>query len=125
MLIPNNTLYHLKYWYKKEHGVNDDSGERILHPQFETETEFVTQNVKTDIADESKDISRDTAVIGHRDDYKHAIKTGCPVRIRLTPSEPSKVGSFWYEYGLPVHDGFECGFTFQVRINDCKSNPLI
>jgi hypothetical protein len=70
--------------------------------------------METDTPKVSENIARDTAVIGHRDYFQPAIVSGCPVRIRLTPSEPSKVGSIWYEYGLPVHDGFECGFTFQV-----------
>ena len=37
-----------------------------------------------------------------------------PVRVRLTPSRPSRAGSVWYHTPLPVNKGFQTLFTFQV-----------
>ena len=39
------------------------------------------------------------AVLGHRDEYSWAPFTehGCPVRVRLTPSEPYSRGAMWHK----------------------------
>lgn len=38
----------------------------------------------------------------------------CAVRSRLTPSGPSKAGSMWFRDTLPVANGFDTYFTFQI-----------
>lgn len=38
----------------------------------------------------------------------------CPVRVRLTPSNPNKVGAMWFTNPLPVALGFDTSFTFQI-----------
>jgi len=40
--------------------------------------------------------------------------TECFVRARLTPSGPSKAGSFWFVDPAPVTNGFDTYFTFQI-----------
>lgn len=40
--------------------------------------------------------------------------TGCSVRSRLTPSGPGKVGAMWYREEVPVSNGFDTYFSFQI-----------
>lgn len=49
----------------------------------------------------------------HRSDTKPAPKD-CAVRARLTPSGPSKAGSIWFLEPMPVNNGFDTYFTFQI-----------
>ncbi len=49
----------------------------------------------------------------HRSDTGSAPKE-CKVRIRLTPSGPSKAGSVWFVDQAPVRNGFDTYFTFQI-----------
>jgi hypothetical protein len=38
----------------------------------------------------------------------------CNSRIRLTPSGPGKAGSIWFRDDVPVNNGFDTYFTFQI-----------
>jgi hypothetical protein len=40
--------------------------------------------------------------------------TLCNVRVRLTPSGPSKAGALWFSEQVPVSGGFDTTFTFQI-----------
>jgi len=41
--------------------------------------------------------------------------TNCDqIRARLTPSNPTKVGSVWYREEVPINNGFDTYFTFQI-----------
>ncbi len=109
-------LCFLQYWYKEEHGLNDDGTQSIETPIAETEFQFSKETLETDVPSKSIKIARDEAIFGHRDNFLPKITTGCPTRARLTSSQPSRSGSMFYELGLPVYDGFECAFTYQVSI---------
>jgi hypothetical protein len=49
----------------------------------------------------------------HRGDTKTS-PSKCRGRVRLTPSGPSKAGSIWYRDDVPVNNGFDTYFTFQI-----------
>ncbi|EEY66956.1 uncharacterized protein PITG_17841 [Phytophthora infestans T30-4] len=54
-------------------------------------------------------------MLGHRDVFEASEeKRRCPVRLRLTASQPHQVSSVWYTQQLPVLQGFETRFTFQI-----------
>ncbi|KAG6965780.1 hypothetical protein JG687_00005230 [Phytophthora cactorum] len=60
-------------------------------------------------------IAVETAMLGHRDVFQASEeKRRCPVRLRLTASQPHQVSSVWYAQQLPVLQGFETRFTFQI-----------
>ncbi|KAF4318990.1 hypothetical protein BBO99_00006719 [Phytophthora kernoviae] len=60
-------------------------------------------------------IAVETAMLGHRDTFQASEeKLRCPVRLRLTASQPNQVSSVWYAQQLPVLEGFETRFTFQI-----------
>ena len=40
--------------------------------------------------------------------------TVCAVRSRLTPSGPGKTGAMWFRDEVPVSNGFDTYFTFQI-----------
>mmetsp|Transcript_25436 Transcript_25436/g.24326 ORF Transcript_25436/g.24326 Transcript_25436/m.24326 type:complete len:447 (-) Transcript_25436:165-1505(-) len=58
-------------------------------------------------------ITKTLAEFGHRNDTISS-PTACSVRTRLTPSGPSKAGSMWYRESVPVSNGFDTYFTFQI-----------
>lgn len=60
------------------------------------------------------DIALHVGVFGHRHDFDIGPNTLCSNRIRLTPSNPSKAGSVWYETRVPVFKGFETTFSWTI-----------
>ena len=96
------------------HGNMDDSSEVILPTTQEDDNFAQFQEVETDTKEGSERVSKDTALLGHRDVYGFAPDDGCRTRIRLTPSEPSKSGAVWHSRPLAVLLGFETKFTFQI-----------
>ncbi|ETW01019.1 hypothetical protein H310_06654 [Aphanomyces invadans] len=62
----------------------------------------------------TKHIASTTAMFGHRDTYQPSLQSECPVRVRLTGSQPHQASSVWYNDPLNVLDGFETRFTFQI-----------
>ena len=72
-----------------------------------------TIETNTDDEYSSSIVNRD-AKFGHKDTFASSTTTGCPIRLRLTNSYQSQVGSVWYEKRLPVLKGFETAFSFQV-----------
>lgn len=58
-------------------------------------------------------IEKELAGFLHRSDTVNS-PTNCSVRVRLTPSGPSKAGSVWFVDSTPVNNGFETSFTFQI-----------
>jgi hypothetical protein len=72
------------------------------------------ETVVTNDHNTSEAIRRQTAGIGHRDAFEKSKEDRCAVRLRLTPSQPRQVSSIWYRERLPVLQGFETRFTFQI-----------
>ena len=40
--------------------------------------------------------------------------SNCPGRLRLVPSGPAKAGAVWYRDEVPINNGFDTYFTFQI-----------
>jgi hypothetical protein len=70
-------------------------------------------NLETTTAVLNNKITTELAGFLHRPDTISA-PTNCSVRARLTPSIQSQVGAMWYEDNVPVNNGFETHFTFQM-----------
>ena len=74
---------------------------------------FETHLDTTSSQKESLQIDRSIASFHHRSDTKTA-PTQCISRARLTPSLPSSTGAMWYRDLVPVTNGFDTFFTFQI-----------
>lgn len=72
------------------------------------------QTTETENHTTSGRIAKDSAQIGHRDAFVAVPTQQCAVRLRLTASQPNEVASVWYVEPLPVLQGFETRFTFQI-----------
>ena len=82
--------------------------------QTKETTDLIFQStVETNLAISNQEIELDQAGFLHRSDALQAPKS-CPVRVRLTPSNPSKIGAVWYRDEAPVLNGFDTHFTFQI-----------
>lgn len=92
----------------------DDSTEGIMPTTQEDDNIAQFQEVQTDTNEDTAKIAKEFAILGHRDNYQPAPVDGCRVRLRLTPSEPSKVGAVWHARPVAVFLGFETRFTFQI-----------
>lgn len=82
---------------------------------------------------EREDIAVHSAVLGHRDAAgAPPDPAGCAVRLRLTPSRAFKRASVFRSARVPVLDGFETGFSYQVTdharactlVKDASFGPL-
>lgn len=77
-------------------------------------TDLITQStMETNLQIYNAEIARDQAGFLHRTDTISA-PNRCFVRVRLTPSGPSKTGAFWFRDRAPVLNGFDTFFTFQI-----------
>lgn len=50
----------------------------------------------------------------NKDEYQRPPQDGCDVRLRLTSSEPHKIGAIWRQNQFSVLRNWKCGFTFQI-----------
>ena len=80
----------------------------------------------TDDPVDTERVGQRFAVLGHRDDYQPSKETRCAGRMRLTPSNPSAAGSSWYHLPIPVNEGFETLFTFQIsdHSRECSTHRV-
>ncbi|EGZ12647.1 hypothetical protein PHYSODRAFT_337063 [Phytophthora sojae] len=101
--------------YSKFSGAND-AREATLEAVLTEQQEAIRLETRdTENHTTSARIAVETAVLGHRDVYQASEeKLRCPVRLRLTASQPHQVSSIWYAQQLPVLQGFETRFTFQI-----------
>ena len=78
-------------------------------------TDLTTEGfTETNQAIFNEEIESELAGFLHRGSTASAPVTECNVRVRLTPSNPSKRGAMWYREQVPVFSGFETYFTFQI-----------
>ena len=91
--------------------------DRFNEPQLlesrETPTEVVEVTVETNIVS-SNDLTVGTLAGFMNRGATLSSPASCETRVRLTPSGPSKAGSAWYRESVPVSNGFDTYFTFQV-----------
>ncbi|GMF55867.1 unnamed protein product [Phytophthora fragariaefolia] len=101
--------------YSKFSGA-DDAREATLEVVLTEQQEAVSLETReTENHTASARIAVETAMIGHRDVYQASEEERqCPMRLRLTASQPNQVSSIWYAQQLPVLQGFETRFTFQI-----------
>jgi hypothetical protein len=79
----------------------------------ETTVLISESNVVTNDATTSTQVNDELAGFLNRRDTIKAPSL-CNVRVRLTPSGPSKTGAVWFTESVPVAQGFETQFTFQI-----------
>lgn len=90
----------------------------------EERTDYILEStITTSIASENAYITENLAGYLHRSNTKSA-PTACSVRARLTPSNPSTTGSMWFRDYVPVSNGFDTYFTFQIT-DHSKSCTLV
>lgn len=92
---------------------NPDTETRRVYEEG-TDTATVSTIVTADTQQEVANVSRYKAVFPHRSSASPAIRVPCPKRLRLTPSRPSRAGSVMRLEPVPILNGFEVGFAFQV-----------
>lgn len=92
--------------------MREASLELVQHQLLE---KVVIETTETENHTSSSRIAVETASVGHRDTFvKSEEVEWCAVRLRLTASQPRQVASAWYAEPLPVLQGFETRFTFQL-----------
>ncbi|OQR99296.1 hypothetical protein ACHHYP_07078 [Achlya hypogyna] len=110
----SNCAYDTTNAYSQQYAAND-----LLIASINVSQTFTLNQVQyetTDTATPSTTafVAAQLATFGHRDIYNPSKATECPVRLRLTASQPSQVASAWFNDPLNVLDGFETRFTFQI-----------
>ena len=98
-------------------GKADYSNERPLPTFSESTQDFSKETSVTDDPSISKDVTRDTASFGHRDDfYKNYDASTKGMRSSNTahPSEPYKRGALWHSLRTNVPSGFQTTFSFRI-----------
>ena len=110
----------------EEYSSADTNSDVYQHGQ--TATMDVYSTVKTvDQYNTSSDTIHD-GVFGHRRDITidGSLLNRCNnTRLRLTPSHPSKAGSVWYESRVPVLNGFETTFSWQITNHSVECTELV
>jgi hypothetical protein len=79
----------------------------------ETTDLTLESTVETNLEIYNEEIQHYLAGFLHRGDTKTS-PDRCRGRVRLTPSGPAKAGSIWYRDDVPVNNGFDTYFTFQI-----------
>ncbi|KAH7472374.1 uncharacterized protein KRP23_9368 [Phytophthora ramorum] len=94
----------------------DDDREAALEVVLTEQLEAIRlESRSTENHSMSARVAVETAMLGHRDVFAASEETlQCAVRLRLTASQPHQVSSVWYAQQLPVLQGFETRFTFQI-----------
>jgi hypothetical protein len=85
----------------------------VLTEIGETTAQISESTVETNEDFRNQETDNTLAGFIHRANTKSA-PTRCAVRVRLTPSGPSKAGSVFFVDPAPVNNGFDTYFTFQI-----------
>lgn len=99
--------------YGDVQGKADQFNENVVKEIGETTDEVSTSSVETHQQIYNAEIEASQAGFLHRPGTLSA-PVGCAVRARLTPSGPSKAGAVWFRSEVPVSNGFDTYFTFQI-----------
>ena len=118
-LYPFNNETNLNSYANNVHGAADrkreTSGGNADAERGEKTDSIFESTMDTNAAADNYDTETFLAGFLHRSDSISAPEDGiCPVRVRLTPSGPSKVGGMWFRDEVPVLNGFETTFEFQI-----------
>ena len=83
-------------------------------PEIGETTDLISSSTtETNVDTLNKEISETLAGFLHLKTTASAPST-CNTRARLTPSRASQAGSIWYKEDVPVSNGFDTFFTFQI-----------
>ena len=99
--------------YGDTHGNADRFNEDVIKERGESTDSVFESSVETHLQEFNEEIEESQAGFLHRPGTISA-PTKCAVRSRLTPSGPSKAGAMWYREEVPVSNGFDTYFTFQM-----------
>lgn len=113
-VIPILCILHAQTAYSALAGADDVREASLEVVQSQLLETFAFETSETENPRTSSTISGKTAMIGHRDLFAASSEHQCAVRLRLTASQPRQVSSAWYSEPLPVLQGFETRFTFQI-----------
>nr|CCA16940.1 conserved hypothetical protein [Albugo laibachii Nc14] len=106
-------IYVQELSYSPRYGANDESAS--LGPVQRHQVDAVVfEATNTDVESNNEHISLKKATIGHRTEHRSLPATLCPMRLRLTGSKPHQLSSVWYAEPVPIFQGFETGFRFQI-----------
>lgn len=108
-----NCFNYTKNTYGDVQGDADRFNEDAPIERGETTVLISESFVETNEEFRNKETDEALAGFIHRADTVSAPQQ-CAVRVRLTPSGPSKAGSCWFSEQAPVNNGFDTYFTFQV-----------
>ncbi|CAK5234771.1 unnamed protein product [Aphanomyces euteiches] len=100
--------------YRDDHGEDDKLEAQLDVVQTHSVNYVSLETTDTSVPSTTSRIAKETAMFSHRDTYNVSVQTECPVRLRLTASQPHQASSVWYNDQLNVLDGFETRFTFQI-----------
>ena len=83
-------------------------------PEIGETTDLISSSTtETNVASNNQEITETLAGFLHLKTTASAPNT-CNTRARLTPSRASTAGSIWYKEEVPVSNGFDTFFTFQI-----------
>jgi hypothetical protein len=99
--------------YGDVQGDADRFNEDVLKERSETTVLISESTVETNEEFRNAETDQTQAGFIHRANTKSA-PSRCAVRVRLTPSGPSKAGSVFFREQAPVNNGFDTYFTFQI-----------
>lgn len=108
-----NDLLNEMNSYGDHHGKADKFSEAVEEEYSESTVMVSSSTVETNKEETNEETS--TSLAGFLHLQEQASETAvCNVRARLTPSGPTKTGSMWFLDTLPVTNGFDAYFTFQI-----------
>lgn len=99
--------------YGEKQGLADTFNQEAVKERGENTDLIKESTVETNLALYNAEIEKGQAGFLHRSDTITA-PSRCSVRARLTPSGPSKTGGLWFLNKVPVLNGFDTQFTFQI-----------
>jgi hypothetical protein len=106
--------YDERYIYGDRQGFADTFGVDVVS-EIQESTDFIYErSTETNNVTFNEEIESSLAGFLHRNDTQEAPMRCDTIRTRLTPSNPSKVGSMWFRDPIPFTNGFDTQFTFQI-----------
>ena len=99
--------------YGDVQGRADQFNENVINELSETTDATSESSVETNKQEYNEEIMTKQAGFLHIPQTISAPRV-CSGRLRLTPSGPSKAGAVWYRSEVPVSNGFDTEFEFQI-----------
>jgi len=111
----SNCISYQPNMYGDVHGAADLKRESSAVERGEKTDLIFESSMDTNFEGDNFETQNEIAGFLHRSDTISAPEDAvCATRVRLTPSGPSKVGGMWFRDAVPVLNGFETTFEFQI-----------